>query len=201
MIDGRGWIADRFGGEKAAAVSQFLDMVVEENGRQNLIAPSTVDDIWQRHALDSAQLLAHDREGERWLDVGTGGGFPGMIVAILRPGPVTLVEPRARRAEFLGRAVADLALGHVEVKATRIEALKDIGAGVISARAVASIDRLLTTAGANASTKTRWVLPRGRTGTEELAALAATWHGVFHVEHSVVDTASAIVILEQVQRR
>jgi len=201
MPDGRAWIADAYGEASVAQVARFLDLVVEENQRQNLIAPSTVGDIWQRHALDSAQLLAFDRDGETWLDIGTGGGFPGMIVALLRDAPVILVEPRARRAEFLSHCVATLGLTHVTVHASRIEKIGDVTAGVISARAVTGIDGLLVAAAASADRSTRWVLPRGRSGAEELAALRANWHGMFHVEHSIVDPGSVIVILERVQRR
>jgi len=201
MLDGRAWIAARYGAAGAEKVAEFVALVTAENTRQNLIAPSTVDDIWQRHVLDSAQLLDHDRPGECWVDIGTGGGFPGMIVALLRDGPVMLVEPRSRRAAFLSECVAAFGLDHVSVHPVKIEKLAGAAAGVISARAVASIDALLHSAGANAGESTRWVFPRGRNGAHELAALSLKWQGMFHVEHSVVDPASVIVILEQVRPR
>ena len=85
----------------------FAALVREESQRQNLIAASTLDHIWARHIVDSAQLLRFDPDPERpWLDLGSGPGFPGLIVAALRPGKVVLVEERKLRCEFLhGRLI------------------------------------------------------------------------------------------------
>src|SRR3546814_18156060 len=82
-------------------------MLVAENAQQNLVAASTIPTLWTRHIADSAQLLALDaREGEGlWLDLGSGAGLPGLVVAILSDRPVALVESRKRRCEFL-RSVA-----------------------------------------------------------------------------------------------
>lgn len=200
-MSGRDWIEEQFGADAANRVGEFLGMVVAENTRQNLIAPSTIDLIWERHAQDSAQLLRFDQPGRTWLDVGTGGGFPGMIVALLRRDATVLVEPRGKRAMFLADCVERLALDHVRIVQLKVERLASETAGIISARAVSAMGELLAATEHLAIRQTRWVLPRGRSGRTELEALRRTWHGMFHVEQSVADPSSTIVILEQVQRR
>ena len=90
----RDWAVERFGEDAAARIDWFLDRVVVENDQQNLISPSTIGTIWSRHAVDSAQLIPlADRADGQWIDIGTGGGFPGMIVAIAWPGRVALSNP------------------------------------------------------------------------------------------------------------
>ena len=199
-VDGRSWIAARYSPGQVERVAAFLAMVVTENSAQNLIAPSTVDAIWERHALDSAQLLEFD-PGGRWIDIGTGGGFPGVVVAILREEPVVLVEPRARRAAFLERCVIELGVRNATVFTGKVERLEGVVSEVVSARAVAGMPALLDATRHCSSTTTRWVFPRGRSGQDDLASLRRSWHGVFHVEQSIVDPESAIIILDKVRRR
>lgn len=198
--DARAWIAGHFGPDAADRVGLFLDMVVAENAHQNLIAPSTIAHIWTRHALDSAQLVPLAPADGRWADIGTGGGFPGLVAAILRPGPTLLVEPRRRRAEFLARCVERLALPSVEVCVGKIVNVT-VEATVVSARAVASVEKLLLAAERCATQGTRWILPRGHIDPSELDALRREWDGTFHVEQSVSDPQSSILILDGIARR
>src|SRR3546814_11675038 len=101
--------------------------------------------LWTRHIAGSAQLLALDERegGGRWLDLGSGAGLPGLVVAILSDRPVALVESRKRRCEFLRSVAGALDLGHVEVVEARLEALATRTAATISARAFAPPHRLL----------------------------------------------------------
>ena len=202
--DAKAWIAERFGAEATDRLAAFLDMVVAEAPHQNLIAPSTIPTIWDRHVVDSLQLVAlagANTGAKRWLDIGTGGGFPGMVVALVREGPIDLVEPRRRRADFLQLCVARLGLGgQVSVHASKVEnATAD--AAIISARAVASLQNLLRSAAHCATKETRWLLPRGRFDEEELAALNQHWRFMFHVEQSVTNPESSIVVLDGVSAR
>ncbi len=190
------WIAARYGLDRTAAIDRFLALVADENQRQNLIAPSTVDQLWVRHALDSAQLIALAPAEGRWIDVGTGGGFPGIIVAILRDAPTILVEPRARRATFLEFAIDELGLSNAAVKRAKVEQI-DAAAAVISARAVASVEKLLQATTHCATPATRWILPRGRLDPAQLADLRRQQRGkMFHVEHSLTDPESMILVVE-----
>jgi 16S rRNA (guanine527-N7)-methyltransferase len=192
----------RVGAAATATLSAFAAMVIKENSRQNLIAPATEASIWARHLLDSVQLLAlTPANWSSWIDIGTGAGFPGMAIAASAPDrSMTLVEPRRRRAEFLEQAVARLSLSNVRVVAKKVEQL-EATADVISARAVAPVEKLLPAAIHCATTTTTWVLPRGQLADDELTRLRAAWKGVFHVEPSVTDDRSAIIIASGVAPR
>lgn len=160
---------------------------------QNLIASSTLEDLWQRHIIDSAQLLRFEpRPGASWADVGSGAGLPGIVIACLSEGPVTLVEPRRLRADFLRDLVRDLALtAHVEQsKVERVNGAFD----VITGRAVASLPRFLNMCDHLSTRNTVWVLPKGRSAQSELAEARQAWQGVFHVKRSVTDEDSSIIV-------
>ena len=194
--DARALITARFGLTAADRVGAFLDMVASENALQNLVAPSTLDTIWTRHALDSAQLLFHVKQSGPWLDIGTGGGFPGMVIALLDPAPIALVEPRGKRATFLRNCADRFGLANVTVHASRVEQVS--GKFVtISARAVASVQKLLQAAEHCATPDTRWILPRGRIDEAQLASIRADRRHMFHVEHSVTDPTSTILIVDR----
>ncbi len=196
------WVVDRFGVAAHARLAQFADLVRAESVNQNLIAASTLDNLWVRHIVDSAQLiqLADDVEGD-WLDIGTGAGFPGLVVAILRDWPMILVEPRRRRADFLTVSAGALEIAsRVTVIASKVEAVR-ASAAIISARAVAPVGALLASASHAGTQNTRWLLPKGLRAREEVAQARQTWHGMFHVEHSITDPNSLIVIANKVSRR
>lgn len=201
--EARTWIKDRHGGTALIKLERLVDIVTKEAQRQNLIAPSTLDTIWNRHIVDSAQLLAPIlplTSSHQWVDIGSGAGFPGLVIAALTDCRVILVEPRKRRAAFLEETAKVLALASTSVKCGRIEGMT-IQASVISARAVAPLTTLFTWAEASATTMTQWILPKGRSAREEVETAQQAWHGVFHVEHSITDPESLIVLASGVKRR
>jgi 16S rRNA (guanine527-N7)-methyltransferase len=193
------WIAARHGGSAVDRLSALVDLVIEENSRQNLIAPSTVPMIWQRHVVDSVQLLQWDQPGS-WIDIGTGGGFPGLAVAILRADPVIMVEPRAKRAAFLQECVGKLGLATASVAATKVEKVAAKGT-IISARAVASLDRLFAAAHHCAGERCRWLLPKGRSAGDDLQEARGSWFFMFHVEQSVSDSEGQVIVAEELRRK
>ena len=198
--EARAWTAARFDSEAIGRLDRLAAIVAAETQRQNLIAGSTVDAIWARHIVDSLQLVALGPEG-MWLDIGTGAGFPGLAVAAVEPErEMILVEPRRLRADYLRNAADSLGLGHVTVIAAKVEAVRE-KAKVISARAVSRIDALLASAVQCSNNETIWLLPKGRNADEEVAEARRTWHGVFHVEQSITNPDSAIVIARGVRRR
>jgi 16S rRNA (guanine527-N7)-methyltransferase len=171
----------------------YVALLKEENQRQNLISRATLDPIWDRHILDSAQLVRFEpRAGASWVDIGSGAGLPGIVIACLVDGPVTLVEPRRLRADFLHKAVEALELnaGVLAVKAERVEGRFD----VICARAVARLEDLLEISLHLSTRNSVWVLPKGRNAERELADARRAWQGAFHVERSVTDADSWIVV-------
>lgn len=197
--EARDWIAGRFDGVVQEKLERLVAMVADETVRQNLIAPSTLASIWSRHVVDSLQLVDLAPADGAWLDVGTGGGFPGLAVAVARDTAMHLVEPRRKRAAFLQYAADALGLLHVMVHASKVETVRE-RAEVITARAVASVAALVEAARHVASRDTIWLLPRGRINATELAGL--NQHArVFHVEQSLTDPASSIIVLRGVLGR
>ena len=201
--EAKAWTEARFGSAAVATLDRMVDMVANETMHQNLIAPSTMPNMWSRHVVDSLQLvdLAGNVEGS-WTDIGTGGGFPGLAIAVIRPSAMTLVEPRRKRATFLEAAAAALGLAtHVTVHASKVEAIPEVTTAVISARAVASIDMILRIAAHVSDEKTVWLLPRGRFDPSEMINLRQRWSFVFHVEQSLTDAESSIVVMTGVRAR
>ena len=130
----------------------------------------------------------------RRLEDMAGTGLPGIVLALRVEGPVTLVEPRRLRADFLQRTAARLRLDE-RVRVENVKVERVTGAyDVITARAVASLSELLRISQHLSTGKTVWALPKGRTALTELAEARSAWQGVFHVEQSVTDDDSYIVI-------
>lgn len=195
----RDWLTTQFAPtpEMWARLDRFASLLVAENSRQNLIAASTVPHFWVRHIVDSAQLLAFDERGGDglWLDLGSGPGLPGMVIAILSERPIWLVESRKRRCTFLSETAAALGVGsQVRVVESRLERLPSHPMATISARAFAPLDKLMGLSARFSTKSTRWLLPKGQNAVKELALLPASWQTLFHVEQSVTDPDSAILV-------
>ena len=181
-------------------LNAYVTLLQDENQRQNLISRATAGDVWTRHILDSAQLVRFEpRAGASWGDIGSGAGLPGVVVACLVDGPVTLIEPRRLRAEFLRTVAEQLAL-NVTIAAMKVERLEG-QFEVITGRAVASLDRFLAISHHLSTRKTVWALPKGRSAHSELAEAQRAWQGVFHVEQSVTDADSYIIVGTGVEAR
>lgn len=186
--------------ETIGRLEHFQRLLITENARQNLVSRSTVDTIWQRHILDSAQLARLGEGGGSWGDVGSGAGLPGIVIACLTEKPVTLIEPRRLRADFLTHVAKELGLSNIRVecaKAERVTAVFD----VIVARAVASLDRLLGMAAPLSHRGTRWVLPKGKSAKSELAEARLNWHCEAREVPSLTDPEASILILTNLEAK
>ena len=180
----------------AERIARLITLLAEENDRQNLVAANSLPIVWQRHIADSAQLLAHVPRGtgSPWLDLGTGAGFPGLVVAALRPEcEVVMVESRARRVQWLERVRLDLGLEQARVVGSRLELIAPRPFGVISARAFAPLDRLLELSARFSTKDTLFLLPKGRSAQQELEDLAG-WNHLFHVEQSLTDPTAGVIV-------
>lgn len=188
--------------ETLEVLERFAALIRDESQRQNLVSASTLDDLWDRHILDSAQLVrVEPAEGCSWLDIGSGAGLPGLVIAALVTGPVVLVEPRRLRAAFLERAVGELGLGS-RVSVVAAKAKKATGRfAVITARAVAPLDRLLAISTHLSTRKSVWVLPKGQSAQSELVEAKRNWHCDATTVPSLTDPASRILLLRNVRPR
>jgi 16S rRNA (guanine527-N7)-methyltransferase len=186
--------------ETMEKLETYVALLTAENVRQNLVSASTLADVWDRHILDSAQLVRYQpADRASWVDLGSGAGLPGIVIACLVEGPVTLVEPRRLRADFLHKAVELL---HLKV-IVRAEKAERVGGtfDVITARALAPLPKLLEISHHLSTRKTVWALPKGRSAPTELAEARRAWQGAFHVERSVTDADSFIIVGTGVSRR
>lgn len=199
--DARQWLRDTANAsrETFGRIERFVEILIAENTHQNLVAPASVDHIWARHIVDSAQLRFARPRG-LWIDIGSGAGLPGMVVAIMREAPMLLVEPRRKRAEFLSATIAALGLKNVTVDQRDIRKVT-AHAAVISARAVASTSAIFDMASHLSRPETQWVLPRGRNALIELESARDAWQGVFHVEPSVTENGSMIIVATGIARK
>ncbi len=193
------YVATFTDGEGMARLEKLSAMLIDENEQQNLIAKASIPSFWLRHMADSAQLLDHvSRETSQpclWLDLGTGAGFPGLVIAALRPEwDVRLVESRRRRVDWLERARVALGLPRCSVLGARLELVESFHADVISARAFAPMPKLLDLSARFSTADTLWLLPKGRSATQDLNQLPESKRKKFHVEQSCTDPEAGIIV-------
>jgi len=184
--------------EQRQALETYAALLTKWQSRINLVGPSTLPHLWTRHFLDSAQLVAHLPPEGPVLDLGSGAGFPGLIIAILHGGPVHLVESDIRKGTFLREVIRQTG-APASVHSVRIEALKPFPVCAVTARALAPVAKLL-----------EWAEPflpgaqclflKGRTCEEELAAVAGLWTMRAGKIPSVTDPSGIILRLEEVHR-
>lgn len=202
--EARAWLTGHYSVSRETwdRLEAYIALLFAGMAEQNLIAESTRDHVWARHIVDSAQLLplAQSAPGA-WIDLGSGAGLPGIVVAILSDRPVMLVESRRKRIDFLEDVADSLALTNVTVFGGRVEAVFPRASAVISARAYAPLPRLLASAVHLADEKTLWLLPKGRNAQNELEATRPSWQGAFHVEQSVTDPDSAVIVATGIKQK
>ncbi len=194
--EAQAYVADMCDAEAVERLKYFVAALKDENEQQNLVAKPTLDIAWQRHIADSAQLLTYvSRETGLWLDLGTGAGLPGLVVAIMRPNrPVMLVESRRKRIDWLECMKTELALPKCEIAGSRLELVETVPAAVISARAFAPMPKLMDLSARFSTGQTTYLLPKGRSAAQELQTLPKKLRKLFHVEQSVTDDEAGIVV-------
>ncbi|MEO0999270.1 MAG: 16S rRNA (guanine(527)-N(7))-methyltransferase RsmG [Pseudomonadota bacterium] len=186
--------------ETAARWQIHHDLLLRWAPKLNLVAASTLAAVWTRHFADSAQLWAHGG-GRHWLDLGSGAGFPGLVLAAMAPPGthVTLIEADARKTVFLNTVIREAALP-AEVHRSRIEALAPRDADTITARAVAPLDRLLALAHPHLAAEGQCLFPKGARAESELTAAARGWHYRLDRLPDRVDPAGIILRLSEIAR-
>lgn len=182
---------------------RFRDMLADWSTRINLVGPSALEQFWLRHAYDSAQLLGMAPAARRWVDVGSGAGLPGLVLAILgkaRPGmTVHLVESAQKKGAFLRAVVQALDLP-AAVHTLRSEDAPSEGAEVLTARAVAPLVRLLEQTRNQMGPGTTALFLKGRRVEEEVAEALQTWRFDYALTPSLSDPEGRILRIWSVQR-
>lgn len=187
-------------------LEQFEGTFRRWSARINLAAPSTLPELWARHILDSAQLLKLAPNALRWLDLGSGGGFPGVVIGILfldRPGAsIELVESNAKKAAFLKTALGG-ARAPAHVSASRIEAFsrRSESFEVVTARALAALPDLLALAAPWLEHGAKGLFHKGRDYRREVEEARDGWRFDLIEHPSVVDPESVILEISELRRR
>lgn len=173
--------------ETSERLAIYAALLRKWNRTVNLVSPATLEDLHERHFADSAQVwgLCHPEDGH-WLDIGSGGGFPGMIAAILAAGDgaalrVTLVESDHRKVAFLRTVALETGVS-VGLETARVEDLAPQAADVLSARALAPLSQLLEWTERHRKPDGVALFPKGRTVHKEMEAARVTWN-FNHVAH------------------
>lgn len=187
--------------ETLARLDRYAELLIDWQQRMNLVAPSTLPHVWDRHFRDSAQLLAIAGTGQRWLDIGAGGGFPGLVLAIIDPGATfTLVESIAKKCRFLTEVASETGtIDRVTIANQRVETLQPLACDIITARAAAALDVLFDWSARFGRPGTRWILPKGRNVQEELATAAKRFHFDHQLIPSRTDSDARIVVARNVR--
>jgi 16S rRNA (guanine527-N7)-methyltransferase len=178
-------------------LARFEGLFLKWNRRINLAAPSTLGNVWQRHILDSAQLMPLAPVASHWLDLGAGGGFPGLVVALLlkeRGGSIDLVESNRKKASFLQAVIGEFGLP-ARVIARRIEESPGLtaSADVVTARALAPLPALLDLAAPWLTAGSRGLFHKGRDYRAEVEESTHRWAFDLVEHRSRVDPQSVIL--------
>lgn len=162
--------------ETLAKLQTYVDMLIDWQTRMNLVGPATLPQVWQRHIFDSAQLLAIAPNDSTWLDVGSGAGFPALVLAIMGAQHVHMVESTTKKCKFLSAVVDTLKLeSRTTLYNSRIESLSPISSQFITARACAPLDKLLRWVYPVAERKVHWLLFKGQSVDIELTEASLHW--------------------------
>lgn len=193
--------------ETQARLKIIEDQLRRWQPRINLVAPNTLASAWERHIEDSLQLAGLEPEAQSWVDIGSGGGFPGLVIAAARmenPGfRMSLVESNGKKCAFL-RETARLARLPVEVRNGRIEDVLPalaLPVHVVSARALAPLARLLGLAEPLLKAGTIGIFPKGQDVDDEMRAASISWNLSADLIHSRTEPGAAIVRVRSASRK
>lgn len=191
--------------ETLDALVLYADELAKWQRAKNLVANSTIDDRWRRHFLDSAQLFPliktrHPAKALRLLDIGSGAGFPGLVLAIMGIGSVDLVESNGRKCVFMNQ-VARQTGAPATVVNERIEHMSTKPIDIITSRACAKIHQLLEWAWPFLSSDTEMWLLKGEGAEEELTQATASWNMTVERFKSQSSPSGVILRLSDIKRK
>jgi 16S rRNA (guanine527-N7)-methyltransferase len=191
--------------ETIAKLEQYAALVVRWNPHINLVSKSTIPDIWNRHIVDSVQLFQYaGSKLENWLDIGSGGGFPGVVMAVIaqEKAPLTrftFIESDQRKATFLRTAARELGL-LVNILAERVEDASPQSANIVTARALAPLTELFPYLQRHLAQDGRAILPKGKTFEDEIQAARLDWRFEIKSYPSMTDAQAKILIVKDIHR-
>jgi 16S rRNA (guanine527-N7)-methyltransferase len=186
--------------ETLARLEAYADLLVRWSARINLVGRDTLGDLWRRHLLDSAQLRPLvPNSAETLIDLGSGAGFPGLVLAILGVPGVELVEADTRKAAFL-REAARITAADPTIRGCRIAAVPSHAVEVVTARALAPLDRLLDLARPFIGPNTVCLFPKGKRWAQELTLARKVWTMDVSMHDSIADPRGVVLCLQRIAR-
>ena len=185
-------------------LSDYVDLLIKANNEFNLISKTTEKDIWERHILDSAQLINFfPSETKTVCDVGSGAGLPGIVLKIIRMSlNVTIVEPSKRKSNFI-KSVSDelgLNLNVIQKKYEDIRVDRKISSNVITARALKPLDKLIDIFYRDLKLGAICIFPKGKSWQSELERAQLKWDINYSLETSITNRSSKIFIVKDAKR-
>jgi len=191
--------------ETVERLQAYAALLTKWNPKINLVAKSTIPDLWRRHIADSAQLWAMAPEGARkWMDIGSGAGFPGLVIGAIAAEnapelKVTLVESDRRKSVFLQSAAREMGIT-VDVITKRIELLEPQNADILSARALASLSQLMEFAAKHRNPRGICLFPKGVRVDSELTDASSCWHMAYETFPSMTDPDAVVLRIGEFKR-
>ena len=181
----------------------FAELVRKWNPKINLVSKDSLNDLWSRHILDSVQIFELVPGPGKWVDLGSGGGFPGIVISILnqeeRNFDVVMVESDQRKSAFLRTAIRELDLA-AKVKTERIEELECLEADVLSARALADLTKLLGFAELHLKRGGIALFPKGQSWQREDLEARQDWNYDLETVTSKTNSDAAILKIKDIAR-
>ncbi len=189
--------------ETVARLQAYANLLEKWQRKINLVGSGTLQDLWRRHMLDSAQLYGHLPKPDcSVVDLGSGAGFPGLVLAIMGAPQVTLVESDGRKCAFLAEAMRITETGSAaRLKNSRIEDVEPRPVDVITSRALAPLDKLMALAEPFLGPDTICLFPKGKKADEELTETMKNWMMRVSKIQSQSDPSGTILKLENISRR
>ena len=186
-------------------LQHYCDLIVRWNKTINLVSKSSLNDLWNRHIVDSVQFYCSDNLAPKfWLDMGSGGGLPGMVISCLlsEDSPTTkmiFLESDSRKCAFLRTAIRELQINAVVVN-DRIETAPSQNADVITARALADLPMLLLLAGRHLAEDGQCIFGKGKTWRDEVSLAEKEWKFKYDVINSITNSDAAILKIKEIER-
>lgn len=178
----------------------YADLLIKWQARINLVGPETIPNLWSRHFLDSAQVFPHlPQSAHRLMDMGSGAGFPGLVLALMGAPEIHLIESDQRKCAFL-REAARVSGASVTIHNGRLESLPPLGADVVTARALAPLEKLLSWAEPHVLPHGEYLFLKGKGCEDELTTASKEWNITFERYPSVTDPFGTILHLKEVSR-
>lgn len=190
--------------ETLEKLSLYHDLTLKWTARINLVSKSSIPELWNRHIWDSAQLMLLPHEGDAWVDIGSGGGFPALVVAIISQevAPsrrVTMIESDQRKAAFLRTVIRELELA-ASVIVQRVEDVSPMDADIVSARALADLTELLAFAHRHLDINGSALFMKGAIWQKELQIASESWSFQHEAHTSKTNPEAAILKIKDIER-